>query len=98
MKRQKVISDELGANVSMRRGCPKPTVVHRSSGGDQQETSTKDSLRKLLYAYDLVVVADSRTDLQDRLEGNLWQTWTESLEKTEVLWVGQQQQAALVVL
>ena len=24
------------------------------------------------------------------MEGNLWQIWTESLEKTEVLWIGHQ--------
>ena len=43
----------------------------------------------------MAVVADSEADLQERLvlgrlEGNLWQTWTESLEKMEVLWVRQQ--------
>ena len=47
--------------------CPKPTVVHRSSGGDQQEKEYEDILHKLLYADDLAVVADSDTGIQDWL-------------------------------
>ena len=59
-----------------------------------RKASTRDILRKLLYADDLAVVADSEADLQERLVD-----WKEifgkhelrvSLEKTEVLWVGQQ--------
>ena len=60
-----------------------------------RKASTRDILRKLLYADDLAVVADSEADLQERLVD-----WKEifgksglrlrvSLEKTEVLWVGQ---------
>ena len=59
-----------------------------------RKASTRDILRKLLYTDDLAVVADSEIDLQERLVD-----WKEifgrhglrvSLEKTEVLWVGQQ--------
>ena len=59
-----------------------------------RKASTRDILHKLLYADDLAVVADSEADLQERLVD-----WKEifgkhglrvSLEKTEVLWVGQQ--------
>ena len=57
----------------------------------------RDFLHKLLYADDLAVVADSGADLQERLVD-----WKEifgkhglrvSLEKTEVLWVGQQKRS-----
>ena len=59
-----------------------------------RKASTRDILRKLLYTDDLAVVAASEADLQERLVD-----WKEifgkhglrvSLEKTEVLWVGQQ--------
>ena len=59
-----------------------------------RKVSTRDVLRKLMYADDLAVVADSEADLQDRLV-----EWKEifgrhglrvSLEKTGVLWVRQQ--------
>ena len=59
-----------------------------------RKASTRDILRKLLYADDLAVVADSEADHQERLVD-----WKEifdkhelrvSLEKTEVLWIGQQ--------
>ena len=72
--------------------CPKPTVIHCSSGGNQREVSKRDILHKLMYADDLAVVADSEADLQEWLIG-----WKEifgkhglrvSLEKMEVLWVG----------
>ena len=66
--------------------CPKPTVVHCSCGGDQQESEYSPD--------DLAVVADSVEELQEQLV-----EWKEifgrhgqrvSLEKTEVLCVGQQ--------
>ena len=55
---------------------------------------TRDNLRKLLYVDNCAVVADSETDLQERLV-----EWKEifgrhglrvKLEKTEVLWTGHQ--------
>ena len=58
------------------------------------KVSTRDILRNLLNADELASVADSEADLQERLVD-----WKEifgrhrlnvSLEKTEVLWVGQQ--------
>ena len=59
-----------------------------------RKASTRDIPRKLLYADDLVSVADSEADVQERLVD-----WKEifgkkglrvNLEKTEVLCVGQQ--------
>ena len=73
-----------GGRRPVTRECPKPTVIHCSSGGNQQ----------MLYADELAVVADSEADLQEMLV-----EWKEiydkhglrvSLQKTEVLWVGQQ--------
>ena len=59
-----------------------------------RKTSMREILRKLIYADDMAVVADTETDLQE------WSMkWKEifgsygqriSLEKMEVLWVGQQ--------
>ena len=64
------------------------TVVEMIS----RKASTRDILRKLLYDDDLAVVADSEADFQER-----FLDWKEikrdlrvSLEKTEVLRVGQQ--------
>ena len=73
-----------GGRRPVTRECPKPTVIHCSSGGNQQ----------MLYADELAVVVDSEADLQEMLV-----EWKEiydkhglrvSLQKTEVLWVGQQ--------
>ena len=59
-----------------------------------RKASTRDVLRKLLYADDLAVVTDREADLQEQLVN-----WEEifgkhglrvSLEKTGVIWVGQQ--------
>ena len=59
-----------------------------------RKATTRDVLRKLLYPDDLAVVADSEADLQEHLVD-----WKEifgkhglivSLEKTDVIWVGQQ--------
>ena len=59
-----------------------------------RKTSTGDIFCKLIDADDLAVVANSEADLQEQ-----WVEWKEifgrhglrvSLEKTEVLWVGQQ--------
>ena len=48
--------------------------------------STRDILHKLIYAYDLAVVADSEADIQDRLvewKEIVWQTWTESKSRED---------------
>ena len=55
--------------------CPKPTVIHDSSGGDQQKASTRDILHNLLYTDDLAVVADSEADLQEQ-----WVEWKANMD------------------
>ena len=58
--------------------------------------STKDILRKMMYADDLAIIVESKQDLQEVLEE--WKGVFEkhglrmSLEKTEVMWVGHQKE------
>ncbi|KAI0231116.1 mRNA-capping enzyme [Lamellibrachia satsuma] len=58
--------------------------------------STKDILRKMMYADDLAIIAESKQDLQEVLEE--WKGVFKkhglkmSLEKTEVMWVGHQRE------
>ena len=57
-----------------------------------RKISTTDAMKKIMYADDLVIVAEHREELQDALE-----EWNEmfkkhglkmNLDKTEVMWVG----------
>ena len=58
--------------------------------------STKDILRKMMYADDLAIIAESKQDLQEVLEE--WKGVFEkhglrmSLEKTDVMWTGHQRE------
>ena len=89
------ISKEFKVDVGLRQvtgECPNPTVIHCSSGGDQQDSEYKGHSPQV--ADDLAVVADSEADLQERLI-DLKEIFDKhglsvSLEKMEVLWVGQQ--------
>ena len=61
-----------------------------------RKINTKDILRKMMYADDLAIIAESKQDLQEVLEE--WKGVFEkyglrmSLEKTEVMWVGHQRE------
>ena len=61
-----------------------------------RKISTKDILRKMMYADDLAIIAESKQDLQEVLEE--WKGVFKkhglrmSLEKTEVMWVGHQRE------
>ena len=64
--------------------------------------STRDALKKIMYAYNLVVVAEHRGELQDTLE-----EWNDmfkkhglkmNLDKTEVMWVGKQREDLNIML
>ena len=89
------ISEESRVDVGLIKGSAlSPLLFIAVAEVISRKTSTRDILRKLLYSDDLASVADSEVDLQERLED-----WKEifckhgprvSLEKTEVLWVGQQ--------
>ena len=61
-----------------------------------RKISTKDILRKMMYADDLAIIAESKQDLQEVLVE--WKGVFEkhglrmNLEKTEVMWVGHQRE------
>ena len=61
-----------------------------------RKISTKDVLRKMMYADDLAIIAESKQELQEVLEE--WKGVFKkhglrmSLEKTEMMWVGHQRE------
>ena len=61
-----------------------------------RKISSKDILRKMMYADDLAIIAESKQELQEVLEE--WKGVFEkhglriSLEKTEVMWIGHQRE------
>ena len=67
-----------------------------------RKISTKDVLRKMMYADDLAIIAESKQDLQEVLEE--WKGVFKkhglrmSLEKTEVMWVGHQREELTIIL
>ena len=89
------ISEESRVDVGLRHGSAlSPLLFIAVVEVISRKASTRDILRELIYADDLAVVADSEADLQEQLV-----EWKEifgkhglrvGLEKTEVLWVGQQ--------
>ena len=89
------ISEEFRVDVTMRQGSAlSPQLFIAVVEVISRKASTRDILHKLLYADGLAVVVDSEADLQEQLVD-----WKEifgkhglrvSLEKMEVLWVGQQ--------
>ena len=79
------MSNEFQVNIGLRQG----ELISR-------KISTTDALRKIMYADDLVIVAEHREELQGALE-----EWNEmfkkhglkmNLDKTEVMWVGKQRE------
>ena len=89
------ISEEFRVDIGLRQGSVlSPLLFIAGLEVVSRKASTRAILRKLLYANDLAVVVDSEADLQERLVD-----WKDifgkhglrvSLEKMEVLWVGQQ--------
>ena len=87
------ISEEFRVDISLRQGSAlSPLLFIAVVEMVSRKASTRDILRKLLYADDLAVVADSEADLQERLVD-----WKEifgkyglrvSLEKTGYFWSG----------
>ena len=89
------ISVEFRMGIGLRQGSAlSPLLFIAVVEVISRKASTRDILRKLLYADDLTVVANSETDLQERLV-DLNEIFGQhglivSLGKTDVLWVGQQ--------
>ena len=89
------ISEEFSTDVGLRQGrALSPLLFIAVVEVISRKAITRDILRRLLYADNCAVVADSETDLQERLV-----EWKEifgrhglrvNLEKTEVLWTGHQ--------
>ena len=61
-----------------------------------RKISTKDVLRKMMYADDLAIIVESKQELQEVLEERKGvfkkHGLRMSLEKTEVMWVGHQRE------
>ena len=82
------ISEEFRVNVCQRQGnAPSPLLFIAVVEVISRKASTRDILRKLLYADDLAVVADSEADLQERLVEwkEIWQTKSKSGEDGDAL-------------
>ena len=87
------LSEEFPVNIGLRQGSAlSPLVFIMVMGLISRKISTKDVLRRRMYADDLAIIAESKQDLQEVLEE--WKGVFKkhglrmSLEKTEVVWVG----------
>ena len=91
------LSEEFPVNIGLRQGSAlSPLLFIMVMEIISRKISTKDILRKMMYADDLAIIAESKQDLQEVLEE--WKGVFEkhglrmSLEKTEVMWVGHQRE------
>ena len=90
-------------NISLRQGSAvSPLLFIMVMELISRKISTKDVLRKMMYADDLAIIAESKQELQEVLEE--WKGVFEkhglrmSLEKTEVMWVGHQREELNIML
>ena len=92
------MSNEFQVNISLRQGSAlSPLLFILVIELISRKISTTDALRKIMYADDLVIIADHREELQGTLE-----EWNDmfkkhglvkmNLDKTEVMWVGKQRE------
>ena len=91
------LSEEFLINIGLRQGSAlSPLLFIMVMEIISRKISTKDILRKMMYADVLAIIAESKQDLQEVLEE--WKGVFEkhglrmSLEKTEVMWVGHQRE------
>ena len=89
-------SEQFGVGVGLRQGSALSpllfiTVMNLISG----KVSEQEELKKILYTDDLAVVADTTDDLQKTLQewSNTFRKYglRMNLEKTEVMWIGEQE-------
>ena len=91
------MSNEFQVNIGLRQGSAlSPLLFILVMELISRKISTTDALRKIMYADDLVIVAEHREELQGALE-----EWNDmfkkhglkmNLDKTEVMWVGKQRE------
>ena len=91
------LSEEFPVNIGLRQGSAlSPLLFIMVMEIISRKISTKDILRKMMYADDLAITAESKQDLQEVLEE--WKGVFEKhglrmgLEKTEVIWVEHQRE------
>ena len=87
------MSNEFQVNIGLRQGSAlSPLLFILVMELISRKISTTDALKKIMYADDLVIVAEHREELQGALE-----EWNDmfkkhglkmNLDKTEVMWVG----------
>ena len=94
------MSNEFQVNIGLRQGSAlsplRPLLFILVMELISRKISTTDALRKIMYADDLVIIAEHREELQGTLE-----EWNDmfkkhglkmNLDKTEVMWVGKQRE------
>ena len=91
------MSNEFQVNIGLRQvSALSPLLFIIVMDLISRKISTTDALRNIMYADDLVIVAEHREELQDALE-----EWNDmfkkhglkmNLDKTEVMWVGKQRE------
>ena len=86
------LSEEFPVNIGLRQGSAlSPLLFIMVMELISRKISTKDVLKKVMYADDLAMIADSKQELQEVLEE--WKGVFKkhglrmSQEKTEVMWV-----------
>ena len=91
------LSEEFPFNISLSQGSAlSPLLFIMVMELISRNVSTKDVLRKMMYADDLVIIAEGKQELHEVLEE--WKgvfkkhEMRMSLEKTEVMWVGNQRE------
>ena len=91
------LSEGFPVNIGYRQGSDlNPLLFIMVMALISRKISTKDVLRKVMYADDLAMIADSKQELQEVLEE--WKRVFKkhglrmSREKTEVMWVGHQRE------
>ena len=91
------MSNEFQVNIGLRQGSAlSPLLFILLMELISRKISTTDALRKIMYADDLVIIAEHREEWQGTLE-----EWNDmykkhglkmNLDKTEVKWVGKQRE------
>ena len=91
------MSNEFQVNIELRQGSAlSPLLFIIVMELISRKISTTDALRKIMYADDLVIVAEHREELQGALEE--WNVMFKkhglkmNLDQTEVMWVGKQRE------